>query len=66
MMDQRDKLERFKLSQCPSDSIHAKFSVSTGSAVHGDLDWGHLQIDAISVYLLVLAQVRRLRCLAEC
>ena len=61
MMDQRDKLERFKMSQSPSDSIHAKFSVSTGRAVHGDLDWGHLQIDAISVYLLVLAQVRRRR-----
>ena len=57
MMLQREKLERFKSSQKPRDALHAKFCVCTGNSVHGDHDWGHLQIDAISVFLLVLSQV---------
>ena len=57
MIAQREKLERFKHSQKSMDAIHAKYCVSTGRPVHGDFDWGHLQLDAISVFLLVLAQV---------
>ena len=57
MIAQREKLERFKFSQKPADAIHAKYSVFSGRPVHGDFDWGHLQIDAVSVFLLVLAQV---------
>ena len=57
MMTQTNKLERFNRTQSPFDAIHAKFSVTTGQAVCGDHDWGHLQIDAISIYLLILAQV---------
>jgi phosphorylase kinase alpha/beta subunit len=57
MMRQRDKLERFKTTQSPLDAIHAKFSSETGQAVVGDSDWGHLQIDAVSLYLLTLAQM---------
>ena len=57
MMQQKDKLERFKVTQNPLDSLHAKYSSSTGSTVVGDSDWGHLQIDAVSLYLLILAQM---------
>jgi phosphorylase kinase alpha/beta subunit len=57
MMRQSDRLERFKNTSDPKDSIHAKFGVKTGLQVVGDEEWGHLQIDAISLYLLFLAQV---------
>ena len=38
-------------------SLHAKFSTKTGLPVVDDAGWGHLQIDAISLYLLTLAQM---------
>ena len=50
-------MERFKETNSPVDSIHAKFSTQTGLPVVGDTEWGHLQIDAISLYLLTLAQM---------
>ena len=31
--------------------------LGTGETVVGDYEWGHLQIDATSLYLLVLAQM---------
>jgi len=57
MMQQKDKLEKFKISQNPLDSLHAKYSSSTGAAVVTDDGWGHLQIDAVSLYLLILSQM---------
>lgn len=57
MMQQRDKVERFKLTQNHLDSLHAKYSSENGQTVVGDEEWGHLQIDAISLYLLILAQM---------
>ncbi|XP_035917994.1 probable phosphorylase b kinase regulatory subunit alpha isoform X3 [Anopheles stephensi] len=57
MMNQKDKVERFKTSQNPLDSLHAKYSSRNGQIVVGDSEWGHLQIDAISLYLLILAQM---------
>ncbi|XP_075211551.1 putative phosphorylase b kinase regulatory subunit alpha isoform X2 [Lycorma delicatula] len=57
MMRQKEKVERFKITQNPLDSLHAKYSSSTGQTVVGDNEWGHLQVDAISLYLLVLAQM---------
>ena len=57
MMQQKDKVEKFKCTQNPCDSLHAKFSSATGQPVVKDDEWGHLQIDAISLYLLVLAQM---------
>ena len=50
-------MERFKETNSPVDSIHAKFSSKTGLPVVGDKEWGHLQIDAISLYLLTVAQM---------
>jgi phosphorylase kinase alpha/beta subunit len=57
MMQQKDKVERFKQTQNPLDSLHAKYASQTGQIVVGDNEWGHLQIDAISLYLLILAQM---------
>lgn len=57
MMRQADKVERFKHTRHPHDALHAKYSTQTGEAVVGDADWGHLQIDATSIWLLVLAQM---------
>lgn len=57
MMQQKSKVERFKSTQSPSDSLHAKYSSSTGQTVVGDYEWGHLQIDSVSLYLLTLAQM---------
>ncbi|CAN8005577.1 unnamed protein product [Ixodes hexagonus] len=57
MMKQRDKLERFKETLSTQDCLHAKYSSLTGGPCVGDADWGHLQLDATSLYLLVLAQM---------
>ncbi|XP_006613332.1 probable phosphorylase b kinase regulatory subunit alpha isoform X4 [Apis dorsata] len=57
MMQQKGKVEQFKSSQNPCDALHAKYSSVNGQTVVGDTEWGHLQIDAISLYLLILAQM---------
>lgn len=56
-MRQKDKVERFKMTQNPLDSLHAKYSSMSGQAVVKDDEYGHLQIDAVSLYLLILAQM---------
>ena len=57
MMRQVDKVESFKHSQSPKHSLHAKYSSENSSTVVSDSGWGHLQIDATSIYLLMLAQM---------
>ncbi len=57
MMRQADKVERFKHTQNPLDALHAKYDTQTGVAVVGDHEWGHLQLDATSLFLLMLAQM---------
>ncbi|KMZ08896.1 probable phosphorylase b kinase regulatory subunit alpha isoform X9 [Drosophila sechellia] len=57
MMNQKDKVEKFKMTQSPYDSLHAKYSSKNGLPVVADNEWGHLQIDAVSLYLLILAQM---------
>lgn len=57
MVRQVDKVELFKTHQRSRDSLHAKYSVRNKASVVNDLDWGHLQIDAISLFLLILAQM---------
>ncbi|RWS17764.1 hypothetical protein B4U79_14260 [Dinothrombium tinctorium] len=57
MIRQRDKVEKFKETQSPFDALHAKYSSNTMMTVVGDHDWGHLQIDATSLFLLLLAQM---------
>ena len=57
MMRQSDKVERFKQTLDPLDALHAKYDTATGDPVVGDDEWGHLQIDATSLFLLMLAQM---------
>ncbi|MGR9117567.1 MAG: glycoside hydrolase family 15 protein, partial [Gammaproteobacteria bacterium] len=57
MMRQAVKVEKFKHTQNPLDALHAKYDTKTGTAVVGDHEWGHLQLDATSLFLLMLAQM---------
>lgn len=57
MMRQVYKVERFKATQSPLDALHAKYDTHTGDTVVGDDQWGHLQLDATSLFLLMLAQM---------
>uniref|UniRef100_A0A8C5GLF7 Phosphorylase b kinase regulatory subunit n=1 Tax=Gouania willdenowi TaxID=441366 RepID=A0A8C5GLF7_GOUWI len=57
IMRQLDKVEKFKYSRSTSDSLHAKYNTHTCATVVGDDQWGHLQVDATSLFLLFLAQM---------
>jgi len=57
MMRQSHKVETFKKTQNPLDALHAKYDTKTGNEVVGDDAWGHLQLDATSLFLLMLAQM---------
>lgn len=57
MMRQAHKVEKFKETQLPLDALHAKYDTATGDIVVGDDEWGHLQLDATSLFLLMLAQM---------
>ena len=57
MMRQAGKVERFKHTQNPLDALHAKYDTHTGGTVVGDAEWGHLQIDATSLWLLMFGQM---------
>lgn len=57
MLRQSAKVEKFKHSQDPLDALHAKYDTHSGDVVVGDHEWGHLQLDATSLFLLMLAQM---------
>ncbi|ORX93773.1 phosphorylase kinase alphabeta [Basidiobolus meristosporus CBS 931.73] len=57
MMRQAQKVETFKHTQGLLDALHAKYDTNSGDVVVGDAEWGHLQIDATSLYILTLAQM---------
>lgn len=57
IMRQLDKVEKFKYSKSALDSLHAKYNTRTCATVVGDREWGHLQLDATSLYMLFLAQM---------
>ncbi|KAF7251011.1 Phosphorylase b kinase regulatory subunit alpha, liver isoform [Varanus komodoensis] len=52
-----NKVEKFKHTQSTKDCLHAKYNTATCGTVVGDDEWGHLQVDATSLYLLFLAQM---------
>ena len=62
MLRQAGKVERFKVSLDPLDALHAKYDSSSGDPVVADDAWGHLQLDATSLFLLQLAQLTRGGC----
>ena len=57
MMRQANKVEAYKQSHNPLDALHAKYATDTGLAVVGDDEWGHLQLDATSLFVLMIAQM---------
>mgnify|MGYP001184184325 CR=1 FL=1 len=59
MLRQAAKVERFKRSLDPLDALHAKYDSCLGTPVVPDDGWGHLQLDATSLFLLQLAQLTR-------
>jgi phosphorylase kinase alpha/beta subunit len=57
MMKQSAKVEQFKHTCNPLDALHAKYDTRSGEPVVDDDAWGHLQLDATALYLLMLAQM---------
>ncbi|XP_028433077.1 phosphorylase b kinase regulatory subunit beta isoform X2 [Perca flavescens] len=56
-MRQADKVEQFKQDPSPSKCLHSVFNVDTGDEVHSYTDYHHLQIDAVSLFLLYLVEM---------
>ncbi|MCM8528305.1 MAG: glycoside hydrolase family 15 protein, partial [Lentisphaeraceae bacterium] len=59
MIRQAAKVEVFKVTQNPLDALHAKYNTQSGTTVVGDDQWGHLQLDATAIFLLMLAQMTK-------
>lgn len=55
-MKQADKLEKFKTDPFPKNALHSKFNITTGQEIE-DVNYGHLQINCVSLYLITLAQL---------
>ncbi|XP_054916044.1 phosphorylase b kinase regulatory subunit beta isoform X2 [Poeciliopsis prolifica] len=56
-MRQADKVEEFKNDPRPSKCLHSVFNVDTGDEVYTYGDYHHLQIDAVSLFLLYLVEM---------
>ncbi|XP_062513812.1 phosphorylase b kinase regulatory subunit alpha, skeletal muscle isoform-like [Corticium candelabrum] len=57
MMRQADKVESFKRMPIKENALHAKYDITNGATCVADHLWGHLQVDATSLYILMLAQM---------
>ncbi|BET00920.1 Phosphorylase B kinase [Nesidiocoris tenuis] len=51
------RVEEFKKNQSEKFSLHSKFHLDTGAELYSDEEYNHLQIDAVSLYLLFLVQM---------
>ncbi|KAL7978926.1 hypothetical protein Chor_013415 [Crotalus horridus] len=56
-MRQADKVEQYKQDPKPSKCLHSIFNVHTGDEVFSHEDYGHLQINAVSLFLLYLVEM---------
>ncbi|XP_069757773.1 phosphorylase b kinase regulatory subunit beta isoform X4 [Narcine bancroftii] len=56
-MRQADKVESFKQNPSPSNCLHSVFNIFTGDEVLPYDAYGHLQIDAVSLFLLYLVEM---------
>ncbi|XP_025892326.1 phosphorylase b kinase regulatory subunit beta isoform X4 [Nothoprocta perdicaria] len=56
-MRQADKVQRFKQDPKPSECLHSVFSAQTGDEVFSHEEYGHLQINAVSLFLLYLVEM---------
>ncbi|GFQ78552.1 probable phosphorylase b kinase regulatory subunit beta [Trichonephila clavata] len=60
MRQAEEKLEKYKMNQCPEFALHSRFHLETGQPLEGNNDfddYGHLQLDVVSLYLLFLVQM---------
>ncbi|NXG17201.1 KPBB kinase, partial [Grallaria varia] len=56
-MRQADKVQKFKQDPKPSACLHSVFSAQTGDEVFSHEEYGHLQINAVSLFLLYLVEM---------
>ncbi|NWW28942.1 KPBB kinase, partial [Falcunculus frontatus] len=56
-MRQADKVQEFKQDPKPSACLHSVFSAHTGDEVFSPKEYGHLQINAVSLFLLYLVEM---------
>ncbi|KFQ04024.1 Phosphorylase b kinase regulatory subunit beta, partial [Leptosomus discolor] len=56
-MRQADKVQQFKQDPKPSECLHSVFSAHTGDEVFSPMEYGHLQINAVSLFLLYLVEM---------
>ncbi|KAJ6665975.1 hypothetical protein lerEdw1_000879 [Lerista edwardsae] len=56
-MRQADKVQQYKQDPKPSKCLHSIFSAHTGDEVFSHEEYGHLQIDAVSLFLLYLVEM---------
>ncbi|KAG5327104.1 KPBB kinase, partial [Pseudoatta argentina] len=54
---QSSRIELFKKNQCDRYALHCKFHLDTGDEIYKDIDYHHLQIDIVSLYLIFLVQM---------
>ncbi|KAI4500038.1 hypothetical protein M0802_004908 [Mischocyttarus mexicanus] len=56
-MKQSSRVELFKRNQSNRFALHCKFHLNTGDEILQDMEYHHLQIDVVSLYLLFLVQM---------
>ncbi|NXU09614.1 KPBB kinase, partial [Pardalotus punctatus] len=56
-MRQADKVQKFKQDPKPSACLHSVFCAHTGDEVFSHNEYGHLQINAVSLFLLYLVEM---------
>lgn len=56
-MRQADKVQQFKQDPRPTTCLHSLFNVHTGDELLSYEEYGHLQINAVSLYLLYLVEM---------
>lgn len=59
MRQAEEKLEKYKMNQCPEFALHSKFHLETGQPLDENVlgEYSHLQLDVVSLYLLFLVQM---------
>ncbi|NWV80120.1 KPBB kinase, partial [Dasyornis broadbenti] len=56
-MRQADKVQKFKQDPKPSACLHSVFCAHTGDEIFSHKEYGHLQINAVSLFLLYLVEM---------
>ncbi|NWS97526.1 KPBB kinase, partial [Mionectes macconnelli] len=56
-MRQADKVQKFKQDPKPSACLHSLFNAHTGDEIFSPKEYGHLQINAVSLFLLYLVEM---------